>query len=106
MAYDSALKKWLFIHGAKFSPGTVVATQGALSLRDKGLDLAPYLERHLRGDWGDVDKHDAKENDFSLEHGFRILSVYEIKIGGIVERLYVLTECDRSVTTFLLASEY
>jgi len=45
--------------GTKFSPGSVVATPGALAaFRESGDDPLAYLIRHLAGDWGDVDEHD------------------------------------------------
>jgi hypothetical protein len=43
------------------------------------------------------------ENEFSLEHGFRILSSYTTAAG---EKLWVITEADRSATTLLLREEY
>jgi hypothetical protein len=60
------------------------------------------LERHQKGDWGDVPPEDAKENEFSVANGFRILSSY--RIGE--HRLWVITEADRSVTTILKPEEY
>jgi hypothetical protein len=72
-------------------------------LRSAGEDLLPaLLERHRSGDWGDVPPEDARENEFSLRHGFRIVSSY--RVAG--ERLWIITERDRSVTTLLLPSEY
>jgi hypothetical protein len=46
---------------------------------------------------------DRKENDFSLEHGFRLLSAYRTHAG---DKLWIITESDRSVTTLLLPEEY
>ena len=40
----------------RFTPGSVVATPGALeALRASGDDPLVLLQRHLRGDWGDVE---------------------------------------------------
>ena len=90
--------------GIKFSPGTVVATPGALeAFRVSGDDPFAYLVRHIGGNWGDVDEHDRKENELSLRHGLRLLSVYTLSTGI---KFWVITEADRSVTTFLLPSEY
>jgi hypothetical protein len=61
------------------------------------------LARHSRGDWGECCSEDASENDFSVKAGFRIFSVYRTRNG---EKLWVITEADRSVTTLLLPSEY
>jgi hypothetical protein len=73
-----------------------------LILAENGVNLLKYLERHLSGDWGDLDDEDKAENDFSVKNGFRILSAYNTPSG----RLWVITEADRSVTTFLLPEEY
>jgi hypothetical protein len=62
-----------------------------------------YLSRHESGIWGEVDEHDRKENELSLEHGFRLMSVYTLSNGT---RLWVLTEADRSSTCILLPEEY
>ena len=90
--------------GPLFPQGRLVATPGALALiRRAGEDLLPaLLERHRRGDWGCVPAGDARENEFSVRHGFRVLSSY--RVAG--ERLWVITEADRSATTLLLPSEY
>ena len=85
-----------------FSPGQIVATPGALELAEQGVNLMIYLSRHLRGDWGILDKEDIKENNFSLKKGYRLLSSFTTPMG----KLWIITEADRSVTTFLLPSEY
>jgi hypothetical protein len=64
--------------------------------------LPALLERHRSGDWGEVSPEDARENEFSMRHGFRLVSSY--RMAG--ERLWVITERDRSATMLLLASEY
>ena len=89
---------------ALFPLGRLVATPGALALlRRAGEDLLPaLLERHRSGDWGEVPEEDAQENEFSVRYGFRILSSY--RVAG--ERLWIITERDRSATTLLLPSEY
>jgi len=46
---------------------------------------------------------DRAENEFSLLHCFRLMSVYETKDGV---RFYVLTEADRTATTVLLPGDY
>ena len=86
-----------------FPLGRVVATPGALELMDRmtanGFQL---LQRHQIGDWGNVLADDAIENDFSVVYGNRILSSYPIG----TERLWIITEADRSSTTLLLPDEY
>lgn len=90
--------------GIKFEPGQIVATPGALeALRASGDDPLAYLVRHITGDWGDVDQHDRKENELSVERGWRILSSYRMNNGT---RFWIITEADRSATTILLPEEY
>jgi hypothetical protein len=57
----------------------------------------------LTGDCGEVCEEDAKENELSVREGFRILSAYTLKTGV---KIWIITESDRSATTFLLPSEY
>jgi hypothetical protein len=86
-----------------FPLGRIVATPGALSLLTiAGVNPAGLLERHRRGDWGDVPTEDARENEFSVRGGFRIVSSY--KVAG--ERVWIITEADRSSTCILLPEEY
>lgn len=84
---------------ALFSPGQIVATPGALGL---GIDLLLYLRRHLSGDWGDISDDDKRENNFSVSRALRIFSAYNSPAG----KLWIITEADRSATTFLLPEEY
>jgi hypothetical protein len=92
------------VSGIKFSPGSIVATPGALAaLESAGADPMAYVVRHLAGDWGDVDEHDRRENELSLIHGFRLLSAYTLNDGT---KIWIITEADRSATTILLPDEY
>lgn len=86
----------------RFQSGTVVTTVGALQLADNHAILE-LLRRHLSGDWGDLTEDDKKANEHALKHGERILSSYRTKSG---EKLWVLTEADRSATTVLTPGEY
>jgi len=82
----------------------VVATPGALEVLGN-LEVSPseLVERHASGDWGDVPSEDARENEYGLEHGLRVLSSYPLPSG---ERIWVITEADRSSTCLLLPWEY
>jgi hypothetical protein len=89
---------------ALFPLGQVTAARGAISaLVETGTNPLLLLERHVSGDWGDVPAEDAEENEFSLRHGFRIVSSYLLDDS---RRLWIMTESDRSLTTFLLPDEY
>ena len=57
----------------------------------------------MNGDWGEVPEEDKQANEFSVEHEFRILSAYTTSAG---DRIWILTEADRSATTTMLPSEY
>lgn len=86
-----------------FPLGQVVATPAVLEHFDRHeINAQEFIERHRRGDWGNVPPEDAKENDFSVPHGFRVLSAY----GIAGERVWIITEADRSVTTLLFPREY
>jgi hypothetical protein len=87
-----------------FSMGDIVATPGALEALAKAeLHPSGILTRHVAGDWGELDDEDRKENELSLERGHRILSSYRLTTG---EKVWIITEADRSVTTILLPDEY
>lgn len=88
----------------RFPLGQTFVTPGAQeAIRDAGQLPLEFLLRHQAGDWGEVCEADKRENELSLAEGFRLLSAYRTR-GG--ERLWVITEWDRSSTTILLPSEY
>ena len=89
----------------RFPLGRLVATPGALSaLAEASVEPLELLRRHQDGDWGQVPACDAKENEMSLRHGWRVLSSYPIGEDG--GKVWVLTEATREATTILLPSEY
>lgn len=88
----------------RFQLGLVVATPGALAaLQSAREDGQRLLARHAAGDWGELSAEDRAENDYALSAGLRLLSAYALRDG---ERIWVITEADRSVTTLLLPDEY
>ena len=87
-----------------FPLGQIVATPGALKVFEAShQNPAEFLTRHARGDWGELSADDIAENEFSLKNGFRLLSSYLTASG---QKLWVITEEDRSSTTLLLPDEY
>jgi hypothetical protein len=93
-------------HGLKpkFPPGQFVSTPGALAACEAaGQSPSELLTRHMQGDWGELDPEDVAANEFALQHGLRLLSVYRLSDGT---RLWIITEADRSATTILLPEEY
>jgi hypothetical protein len=57
----------------------------------------------MSNDWGDLSDEDVRENELSLKEGFRLLSTYRTAKG---QKLWIITEADRSSTTILLPDEY
>ena len=86
-----------------FNLGSVVATHGALDLLSQN-EVTPetLLWRHQHGDFGTVCPEDVQANLEAIKYGSRVLSAY--LVGN--QQLWIITEADRSSTTFLLPSEY
>lgn len=91
---------------ASFKLGKLVMTRGVHSKIKEDVDFAvgvlDAFERYRRCDWSDLSENDQAENEHALKEGERIFAVYNI--GD--EKLWIITEWDRSVTTLLLAEEY
>jgi hypothetical protein len=87
-----------------FPLGRLVATRGAIALLNE-LQLSPYyfVNRHRRGDWGDLCPEDIEANKRALLVGARLLSAYRIDAS---RKLWIITEADRSSTCLLLPEEY
>lgn len=107
---------------ARFPLGHVYATPGALralaaaeSRQDRDIRhahagtvapdtlVASLLARHVSGDWGELNLERSLANESAIRNGERILSVYRLRTG---ERVWIITEADRSATTLLLPSDY
>ncbi len=90
--------------GARFALGEIFITPGAQeALEIAGQTAIQFLRRHISSDWGEVSEEDAQNNELSLREGFRLLSAYRMVNG---QRIWIITEADRSATTILLPSEY
>ena len=94
------------VEDAKFSIGKIVMTHTIATLiaeeRIPPGFVHECLQKHQRGDWGDLCSEDKEINDRAVKDGSRILSSYEI--NGIT--IWIITECNREVTTALLPSDY
>ena len=93
-----------------FDLGDIVATPAALAATSHDYRLA-CLSQHLAGDWGCVCTEDRATNDAAVKDGERILSAYALNPARPCEgfgdnTLWIITECDRSATTFLLPDDY
>ena len=87
-----------------FYLGQLVATPGAIDLMDaSNVPVTDLIQRHMIGDWGDLDDEDKRMNDHAVaQGGLRIFSAY--KVGA--SKVWIITEADRSATTILLPDEY
>ena len=70
---------------------------------DFGKFAQKSLNRHVKGDWGEVDDEDKQSNDQALKEGYRLLSAYESE--GL-PKIWIITEANRSSTTILFPDEY
>lgn len=87
-----------------FKLGHCVATPGAIhALEEAGQGVWEYVSRHVQGDYGEVDAEDRQANEDAIKHGERILSAFTLRTG---QRLYVITEADRSSTCVLRVEDY
>jgi hypothetical protein len=89
----------------KLALGKTYCTPGALGAFVGALDEVPskYLTRHANGDGGELSESDRRANEYAFTHGLRVLSAYTLSSG---EKIWVVTEADRSMTTILLPEEY
>ena len=85
----------------KFPLGQVVITPTALEKLNSD-DILNALNRHIVGDWGELDDEDRQTNDAALQAGDRLLSAY--RSGDT--KFWIITESTREVTTVLLPEDY
>jgi hypothetical protein len=89
-----------------FNLGQVVVTGGVNDRVADNEDFAKFvwdsLQRHNRGDWGNLDHEDTQANTQALVDNTRLLSAY----GEGEDKIWIITEADRSSTTVLFPGEY
>ena len=90
------------LKGPLFALGQVVITHGANEALGGLANAFDLLLRHMSGDDGEHDQEDKESNQEAVEHGYRILSSYNLPCGTV----WIITEADRASTTILLPSEY
>ena len=92
---------------SKFTLGKIVFTRGVNDMVADNERFAKFvtesLQRHIRGDWGELDQEDKKENEHALNRYLRLLSAYETP--GL-PKIWIITEADRSATTILFPEDY
>jgi hypothetical protein len=92
-----------------FDPGACAATSAALdAIHSSGMEATELLDRHVSGDWGDLDEHDAEANESALQRGARLLSYFKLTTG---QGIYIVTDAKgddgcRQTTTVMLREEY
>jgi hypothetical protein len=87
-----------------FPLGATLATPAALNVLEKAeISAGSLFDRHICGDWGDLDQNDKNSNDDALKSGASVFSSYDLPTKATV---WIITEADRSATTILLPSEY
>lgn len=96
---------------ALFFPDNLLITPGALE-RCKKFDQSPLvlLERHLIGDWGDLDEHDRDVNDHALKCGSTVRSWFQFGDSPRDRRncmlgVWIVTSPDRRTTTITTPEE-
>lgn len=88
--------------------GKTVITRGLAAAleNDEGLQKEIYKawERYKSCDWGNLGEEDKEMNDNAVKEprSDRILARYSTTKGDI----YIITEWDRSYTTFMFCNEY
>ena len=101
---DERLEEMIAVKSGLFKPGRILATPGCLEELDRaGQNLWEFMARHVAGDWGVVDAEDAEANNQALKDGSRLLSAYLLKTG---EKIWIITEADRSRTTVLHPEDF
>jgi len=92
--------------------GQVLVTSSIKSLMTSDLSFHTFiytsLMRHEEGDWGEVGPEDYESNQLALVSGRRLFSVYHCSAEHSVhgDRIYIITEADRSATTVLWPRDY
>jgi hypothetical protein len=87
---------------SKFPLGQIVITRNALGTVRPD-DVLRALNRHAKGDWGELCEEDCHQNELALDHGCRLFSAYHDAAGS---KFWIITEADRSATTVLLPQDY
>ena len=92
----------------KFELGRVVMTRGIADRMEKDTAFSVFVALSLgsysNGNWGNLDEEAKRSNDDAIKNGDRIVAEYLYE--EINEKIWIITEWDRSVTTILFPWEY
>ena len=90
-----------------FESGEVIATPKVLNEMETNKPFLYFcldaFNKHMYGNWGNVNKEDKAANDEAVIYGDQIVSSYRFRKGSDI---LIITEADRSRTTLLFANEY
>jgi hypothetical protein len=92
--------------------GKLVVTASISEMINKSPDFSLWItkciNRHRKGDWGECCEEDKDYNDSALHWDERLLSLYIVPntLGLEIEKIWIITEWDRSITNILLPSKY
>ena len=90
-----------------FATGPVYMTQGTHHLYlENRLDVTALLRRHVTGDWQEMVPEDQQSNAEAVKEGLRVFSSFALQDCAESDKVWVITEADRSSTTILFPSEY
>lgn len=88
-----------------FELGNITMTPKAISIIAKfKVPIGDLLDRHEKGDYGEVSEVDWRENTLALlpESIERVMSVYNVE----TEKLWIITDPDRKLTTLLTEEDF
>ncbi len=88
-----------------FELGKITMTPSAISIiASFKVPIGDLLDRHEKGDYGDVSEVDWRENTLALlpDSVERVMSVYSVG----TKKLWVITDPDRKVTTLLTEEDF
>lgn len=85
------------------NPGRIMITPGAKNCCLKyEIDIIGLVNRHISGDWGNIDQQDKETNKNNLLNKNMIMSSYDIGKN----RIWIITDPGWETTTILLPEEY
>ncbi|WP_073664046.1 methyltransferase [Pseudomonas aeruginosa] len=86
-----------------FAPGSLQLSEKVHWLARRGLiDSLSYVQRHVRGDWGEIDEATRQANDVALQQDNLMISHYRITPELV---LIVKTSEDHQTTVVQLPEE-
>jgi len=95
-----------------FAYGLLFMTSGVSRAIEQNYRFGEFvhnsIKRHLNCDFGEIDPEDKGYNEQAIIHGSRIFSVYVSNLNkeNDPNKIWIITEADRSSTTVLFPNEY